>query len=224
MFHVVTIVLAMLAVSLPSYTARATETLTMDAAVSAALAANPTYPAAAYASDAARARPPQAATPPDPQFMVQFSQVPINTIDVNQGMTTYMVQQEIPFPSKLVYGYKAEKRAADAMLSRQDMTGHELVRQVKLAYLEVWRLQQERKIERRTLAIYRQNKAAAETSYAALKGSIADPVRAAVDLGDIQARLTIIDESRIDAIARLSALMDKPPWTRITVRINGHSR
>jgi outer membrane protein TolC len=190
--------------------ATAGDVLTMDAAVTTALAGNPELAAAGYASDAAFARPSQAATPPDPQFMVQFGQVPIDTIDVSQGTITYMVQQQIPFPSKLVYGYKAEKRAAEAAQFAQAGTSQELVRQVKVAYLNLWRLQEEESIQRQTFAIYQQSKGSAEASYAALESSISDPVRASVDLGDVEAELTILEQRRVEAAARLSALMNEP--------------
>lgn len=183
------------------------EQLTMDVAINAALSANPDISAAGYAADAAGARAPQAATPPDPMFMLDVYQVPIDTIDIKDGMIEYMVEQQIPFPSKLVFGYKAEKRAAEAALKGKTAAEQEVVREVKRAYLELWRLQEEARIEHETLAIYRQNKGSSEEAYATLKGSVADPVRASVELGEVEAKLAGIDEERLDAIANLSKLM-----------------
>lgn len=193
------------------------EILTLDAAIEQALSQNPSIAAAYYASQAAYARSPQAATPPDPQFMLQFTQVPINTIDVNQGAKEYMVEQTIPFPSKLVYGYKAEKRRAEALTFHETMTAQEVVRQIKQAYVTVWRLQEEENIDRRTLSIYSQNKGSAETAYATLEGPVADPVRASVNLGEIEAKLALVEQERIEAIAGLSSLMVVPldPFTKV---------
>lgn len=208
----------LLAIAFMPSAALAGDVLTMDEVIETAMANNPELAAATSATEAAFARPAQAATPPDPNFMVQFSQVPIDTIDVGQGMITYMVQQQIPFPSKLVYGYKAEKRAAEAVRSTRTSTAQELVRQVKLVYLNIWRLQEEDAIERQTLGIYRHNKGVAEAAYASLESSVSDPVRAAVDLGDVEARLTFIEQEKLDAVARLSALIDEPldPGTRVS--------
>ena len=183
------------------------KTITLDDVLSLATKNNPALQAALHEANAAHARPPQAATPPDPNFMVQFGQVPINTIDVSQGTTTYMVQQEIPFPSKLVYGYKAEKRTAFAKDSQHLAVSQEVVRRVKLAYLDIYLLQEESRIEHATLAAYRANKSAAETAYASDKGDLADPVRASVDMGDIEAHLATIEQQRLAAIATLSALI-----------------
>ena len=47
-------------------------TLTMDDVLSLAARNNPALQAATHEANAAHARPPQAATPPDPNFMVQF--------------------------------------------------------------------------------------------------------------------------------------------------------
>lgn len=185
-------------------------TLTMDQAISAAIESNPTLSAATHAENAARARPPQAATPPDPNFMVQFGQVPIDTIDVGKGTITYMVQQMIPFPAKLVYGYRAEKRAAEAAMSHREMTEHELKRLVKLAYLEVYRLQEEARFERQALSALRTNKRSAEQAYAAEEGTLADPLLASVNMGDVEGRLAVVEQDRLDALANLSALMAQP--------------
>ncbi len=203
-------VLAMLIIVALPGVAQAQHRLTLDEAIEAALGENPGLDAATSSADAAAARPPQAATPPDPNFMVQFGQVPINTTDVNQGTTTYMVQQEIPFPSKLVYGYKAEKRAAEAARSEEAMSAQEIRRRVTLTFVELWRLEEEERIERRTLVAYRQSKGAAEQAYASLDANVADPVRAAVDLGDVEARLALIEQERLIALANLGALMNRP--------------
>lgn len=208
MKHRIALVLAIAAgplLSLPR--ADAGEPLTMDAAIEAALAANPELAAAGHAHDAARARPPQAATPPDPEFMVDFMGVPTNTADVTQGTVMYMVEQRVPFPAKLVYGSQAERRAAEAALSRKEATAQEIVREVKQTYLDLWRLQEEERIERETLAILRQSKGSSEESYAALKGPLADPVRASVDMGEVEGRLAVIGQDRVAAIAALARLM-----------------
>ncbi|MFH0800345.1 MAG: TolC family protein, partial [Pseudomonadota bacterium] len=160
--------------------------------------------------EAKSARPPQAATPPDPKFMVDFIGVPTGTADVSRGTVQYMVEQEIPFPTKLVYGYRAEKRAAEAALAGHAATAQEIRRQVKRAYLDLWRVAKEEAIDREALSIYRQSKGSSEEAYAAKKGPIADPVRASVELGEIEGRLAVLGQQRIEAAANLSKLMAQP--------------
>ena len=170
-----------IAASLVFLNAAAAETLTLDEAVSAALSANPDAKAALLDAQAAHARPPQAATPSDPTFMVDFIGVPTNTIDVSKGTVQYMVEQQVPFPTKLVYGYKAEKRAAEAADSRSQATTQELVRQVKRAYTELWRLSEEERIESTATSDISRGKGGRD--FATLKAPLADPVRASVELG-----------------------------------------
>lgn len=181
--------------------------LTMPQAMEYAVAKNPSIRAAVKEAQAARARPPQSATPPDPEFMVQFTQVPFDTNDTDAGMVEYMVEQEIPFPVKSYYGYKAKKSEAESLLHRQSLAEQEIIRQVRFAYLDAWRLQEEERINRQTVSVYEQNKASSETAYAALKSPVSDPVRAAVELGEIEAQLGIIEQERTDALARLSSLI-----------------
>lgn len=183
------------------------EILTMDAAVEAALSANPGIAAANAEYEAASARPPQAATPPDPEFMVDFIGVPSNTADVGQGTIQYMVEQKIPFPSKLVLGHRAEKKQAEAAKSWTVVTAREIARQTKYAYIDVWRLGEEERIDRETLSKYLTQKGSAETSYAQAKGNMEDPVRASVELADIEGQLAIVEQDRLIALANLSKLM-----------------
>jgi len=192
-------------------------TVTLDQILENAVKQNPSIAAAYYDTQAALTRPAQAATPPDPEFMIEFKQVPIDTMDVNQGITKYMVQQQIPFPSKLVYGYKAEKHAAESKQSRENLAAQEIVREVKVAYYEAWRLQEEEKINHQTLSIYNQNKGISETDYATLQRPAADPIRASVDLGEIEAQLVILEQERLQAFANLSSIIAEPldPTTKI---------
>lgn len=185
----------------------ASETLTMDGIVKAAIDANPTLAAAEFSADAARARPPQAGTPPDPEFMLEFYQVPIDTMDVKQGTIEYMVEQQVPFPSKLVYGYKAEKREAEAKAHTTSATQNEIISQVKKVYLDIWRLQEEERINRQALNVYSANKARAETAYSALESPISDPVRASVDLGEIEGRLVLLEQEKQEMLAALSSII-----------------
>ncbi|PIR17196.1 MAG: hypothetical protein COV46_05245 [Deltaproteobacteria bacterium CG11_big_fil_rev_8_21_14_0_20_49_13] len=194
------------------------QTLTLDEAINAALSNNPSIIAAGEETNAARARPPQAATPPDPSFMVQATQVPTDTSDINKGMIEYMVQQEIPFPTKLVYGHKEKRHEADAISHQRDSTEQTVVRDVKLAYFEAWGLQEEERINRQTLSIYDLNRSISEAAYASMQGPISDPVRATVDLGEIEARLAMIEQERIEKLAGLSSLISSniEPATKIS--------
>lgn len=186
------------------------EVLTMDAAVAAALSASPEIVAVNAEYDATKARPPQAATPPDPEFMVDFIGVPTDMANVGKGTIQYMVEQKIPFPSKLVLGHKAEKKQAEAMRSGAMVTAQEIKRQTEHAYIDLWRLGEEERINREALSAYVMGKNSAETAYASAKGGIEDPVRASVELGDVEGQLALVDQDRLVALAKLSKFMAKP--------------
>lgn len=186
------------------------EILTMDVAVEAALSANPEIAAVNAEYEAAKARPPQAATPPDPEFMVDFIGAPMNTADVGKGTIQYMVEQKIPFPSKLVLGHKAEKKQADAMRSGAMVTAQEIKRQTEHAYIDLWRFGEEERINKEALSAYLMGKGSAETAYASAKGGMEDPVRASVELGDIEGQLAMVEQDRLVALANLSKFMAKP--------------
>lgn len=183
------------------------ELLTIDDALKAVLSANPGIEAAEFEYEAAKSRPAQAATLPDPEFMVDFMSVPTNTADVSRGTVQYMVEQKIPFPSKLALSYKAEKKQALAIKSGAAAASQEIIRQTKYAYIDVWRLGEEERINRETLSMYSIGKGSAEAAYAEAKGNMADPVLASVELGDIEGQLAIAHQDRLVAIATLSRFM-----------------
>lgn len=178
--------------------------LTLDQAIEKALEKNPTIAAAHYETEAADARPMQAASLSDPEFKFQMKEVPIDSIDIDQGMKEYMVEQKIPFPTKLVYGYKAEKNRANALKYKESAAAQEVLRQIKHAYTNVWSLQEKERINKQTLSIYRRNKNISETAYATLKRGMEDVVRASVDIGEIEGELSLIEQERIQSLADLS--------------------
>lgn len=186
------------------------EVLTMDAAVAAALAASPVVAAAGAEYDAARNRPPQVATPPDPEFMVDFIGVPVDTADVREGVVQYMVEQKVPFPSKLVLSHRAEKKRADAIRYGAIATTQEIVRRTKHAYIDLWRLSEEERINREAISTYLVAKGSAETAYASARGGMEDPVRASVELSDIEGQLAIVEQDKLVALAELSKFMARP--------------
>lgn len=203
------IVTCALAFSNPTFAEEGT-TLTMDSAIRDALESNPEIVAAIREFEAKRSRAPQAATPPDPKFMLGFTEVPVTTLDTAQGMREYIVEQEIPFPPKLIFGHKAEIREAEAALTRHIATAQEIRRQVKHAYLDLFKIAEEAKIHREALSLYRTSKGSSEEAYATLKGTAADPVRASVELGGIEARLAALEGERLEAIATISRLVAHP--------------
>ncbi|MDO8644227.1 MAG: TolC family protein, partial [bacterium] len=192
----------------PSY---GTDAFTLDRAIESALANNPAYQGALFDEKAAGFRPSQAASLPDPLFMMETTGVPMDSIDVRQGNPIdYMVEQQIPFPSKLIYGYKAEAFEAKAQSSRKDATRDELVRQVTNTYVQLWVINKEKEISANTLQIYGEGKKSAERGYASAKGSVSDPVRASVDMGELEGRIALLEQEELKALARLSALMGNP--------------
>lgn len=182
--------------------------VSIDDVIEKALVNNPSIAAARHEYEAAAARPSQAATPPDPEFMFQLTQIPFGTRGLDQGMKEYMIEQKIPFPSKLVYGYKAEKGMAMAAQSMQEASVLEIVRQAKRAYYEAWRLQEEERINRATLSMYSRGKASSETAYASGKADADDPVRASVEMGEIEARLAVAEQEKQNAVSMLGSLVD----------------
>lgn len=198
------VTLLLIFISIPAFSS---ESISLEEAIQSAVAGNPTIQGSVFEEKAAKARPSQAASLPDPTFMFEAAGVPIDSFDVGDGdFLEYMIEQQIPFPAKLRYGYKAEKHESKAKESKRFGTTNEIVRATTRAYADLWRAEREKEINQRTLRMYSAEKSSAETGYASSTRPVADPVRASVDMGEIEGRMAVLEQERLSAVAELSAL------------------
>lgn len=197
------------------------EVLTLDEAVAEVLAANQDVQAAQYRTTAAKARVPQAKSLEDPMVGVEFYDVPIDTLDVTQGMEiNYMIEQKIPFPGKRHVRGKAAHHEADAV--RENSRGRiaDVLLDLKRTYYDLYRLDRSLEALKENERLMRQFLGTAETWYATGKASADTPLKAQVELSNTQNKQILLQQERITHEAHLKALLNRPSHGEIRLPKN----
>ena len=184
------------------------EVLTLDDAVQRALANNPSVRAAHEEALAAKARIPQAITPENPTVGIEFEKTPINTLNIENAMSTnYQVRQTIPFPTKLISKGAAAKNEARAAKNNASQTEIFIISEVKKAYFDLLLIDKKMKIEREIQKIFNIYKGVAETKYATGVTLFDDPIKAGLESADIENNLNELLQERTGLAANLGYLL-----------------
>lgn len=183
------------------------ETLTLEKAVSLALANNPGLQARGAEAKAAKERIVQAYTPENPSVGVKFERTPFNTPNVRNAMSTnYMVSQNIPFPGKLISAGKAAKNEWKALTNIQKQTALDVAAEVKKTFYNIIFIEKEVELEKQNKNLFSRYKAIAETKYATGKTTFDDPIKASISESDYEIKLAELTAERSALIANLGYL------------------
>lgn len=184
--------------------------LTLDEAIAEVLSSNPDVRAAGYRSEAAKARIPQAKALEDPEVGVMFEEVPINTADVNRGeMINYRIEQKIPFPGKRHVRGKAASFDAGVVSETSRARIRDVLLDLKKTYYDLYRLDRSIAVNRENRQLMRQFLGSAKTWYATGQAPASTPLRAQVELSNLENQQILLEQERITHQAHLQALLNR---------------
>ena len=182
--------------------------------VGEALAANPGVQAALRRVEAQRRRVPQAKSLPDPVLTVGWMGDPKPFGVQRQDPSSYRslgVEQEIPFPGKLkLRGQMADREAEAAWWEYEDMR-RRVVAEVKAAYYDYFYYDKAIAITLKNKDLLDKLARIAEVRYQVGKGIQQDVLKAQVELSRLRQRLTVLEQQKETARARLNTLLDRAP-------------
>jgi outer membrane protein TolC len=176
--------------------------------LAAAERANPGVRAAYHRWQAALARAPQARGLPDPQLNYAYFPREVET-RVGPQEHRLGLSQTIPWPGKLVLGGQAAEAAARAERHRYRKARLALAREVKHAYYEYWYLARAVEVSEENLGLARRLEGVARARYRAAAAGHPDVIRAQVEVGRLEDRLTSLRALRGPVAAGLNALLDR---------------
>lgn len=186
--------------------------LTLQAALTEAVARNPELVALRRQFDVAAARVPQDRFLPAPTFEAQIWQWPIDTLSPkNANMYMFTFGQDIPG-----FGKRRLREAVagtDAKLAEADIAVHarQVIDQVKQAYAELFLVRREIEVHHASVDLLRQLADVAQAKYAAGGLSQQDVLKAVLELSRIHDHLIGLEERAGLAEARLNTVLDRPP-------------
>lgn len=199
--------------------------LTLDAALTEALAQNPELIALRRQFEAVRERPAQERFLAAPTFEAQIWQWPINTLNPsNTNMYMFMVGQDIPGPGKrrlreAVVQKDVELAGTDIAVRARDVVDH-----IKRAYAELFLARKAIEVHHASVDLLRQLADVAQAKYTTGRISQQDVLKAVVELSRVHDRLITLDQQAQLAEAQLNTLLDRPAGAAIGPLANPHER
>lgn len=188
--------------------------LRLDEVVREVLQNNPAIQSALHNSQAERRRVPQAGSLPDPKVSVNWMgnitpfSVQTNDPSSYRGVTA---MQELPFPGKRGLKGKIATKEADAAQADYETVHRRLIAEVKTIYYDYWYYDKALQITLQNKDLVQKLSQIAEARYRVGKGIQQDVLKSQVEISLLLQKLTILQQQRATAAARLNALLGRPP-------------
>lgn len=199
--------------------------LTLDAALTEALAQNPELIALRRQFEAVRERPAQERFLAAPTFEAQIWQWPINTLNPsNTNMYMFMVGQDIPGPGKRRLREAVVQKDVELAGTDIAVRARDVVDRIKRAYAELFLARKAIEVHHASVDLLRQLADVAQAKYTTGRISQQDVLKAVVELSRIHDRLITLDQQAQLAEAQLNALLDRPAGAAIGPLANPHER
>lgn len=189
--------------------------ITLEELLAEARANNPALQAARRRHVAAQAVPSQARSLPDPMVTGGLRNVGVDRLTTVgkevRSDAILSVQQAIPFPKKLSLRGEVAEREADRIGSLSDVVERRLVRQVSVAYHDLFFIHKSIEIIDKDKDLRERFARTAEARYSVGKGIQQDLFRAQVAVSRLLDRLSVLRQQERSARARLNMLLNRPP-------------
>ena len=199
--------------------------LTLDTALTEALARNPELIALRRQFEAVSQRPAQERFLAAPTFEAQIWQWPINTLNpTNTTMYMFMVGQDIPGPGKRRLREAVAQK--DVELAETDIAirARDVVDRVKRAYAELFVARKAIEVHHASVDLLRQLADVAQVKYTTGRISQQDVLKAVLELSRVHDHLITLDQQAQLAEAHLNTLLDRPPGAAVGRLAEPHER
>ncbi|MBW8886425.1 MAG: TolC family protein [Fibrobacteres bacterium] len=184
----------------------------LPALVSEAMRNNPSIQAAEYQVKALRSAPDHAWSWEAPQVGVEFFQTPVKSFPnpiKNQQEIDYSVQQAFPFPGKIATRIRAEDRRVDMGSAELEALKHQVARDVKTDYYELYLLDRRMEINSESQALMRRLIEIARRQYEVGMGRQADILKAQTELTSLRTDSIGLEQMRRATAGMLNALLNR---------------
>jgi outer membrane protein TolC len=175
---------------------------------------NPEIQAARLATQAKRARVPQAGAWPDPKLSVSYAGNVVPPFTVMPGDPSsarqVMAEQEIPYPGKTRLRTEIASRDADAEALAFEAVWRRIVAEVKQAYFDLWFTDRSVSTLHKDRELLEKFEKIAEIRYSVGKAAQQDVLKAQVELTRLIERQTVLEQARQTFQAQLNGLRNFP--------------
>jgi outer membrane protein, heavy metal efflux system len=190
------------------------ETLTLEAVVREALEKNPAVQSALHTIAAQRRKVPQQRSYPDPMVAVGWAGN-IAPFSVQEGDPSsnrnLSVTQQIPYPGKLKLRAAMASKEADALQADYDAVVRRVTADVKAAYFDYFYYDKAIQITQKNKSLLEKLSKISESRYQVGKGMQQDVLRSQVEISLLLQKMTMLEQQRATAQAKLNNLLVRPP-------------
>lgn len=199
--------------------------LTLEAALTEALASNPELIALRRQFEAARERPAQERFLAAPTLEAQIWQWPVNTLNpTNTNMYMFMVGQDIPGPGKRQLREVVVQKEVQLAETDIAVRARDVVDRVKRAYADLFLARKAIEVHHASVDLLRQLADVAQAKYTTGRISQQDVLKAVVELSRLHDHLITLDAQAQLAEAQLNTLLDRPAGAAIGPLGDPHER
>jgi len=184
-------------------------TLRLDELIRETRSANPDVAASRLAAEAMATRREQVTALPDPMVMLNVQPFPVYTARGTQA-AQLRVEQPIPFPGKLgLMGEMADLSAEMATYATETLVDN-LTLQVKLAFFELYRLQQHERLIHEFMSTLQDYESVAVTQYEVGRGMQQAILKAQLERNTLSKQLLDLSWQRKSQLQSLAKFVDRP--------------
>jgi outer membrane protein TolC len=182
---------------------------------------NPKAAAARSLADAYGARVPASGLLPDPEVQLGFMNYELPGLRPMDplGMVQLQVMQMLPLGGKLPLAGRIATHQAAAQRERAADVAWELRTRAAMAFYELFAAEQGIEIATGTRRLVQDVARIAQSMYEVGEGNQADVLRAQVEVARMTEEIARMDAMRSAAVAKLNALMDRPPESTVDTTV-----
>ena len=192
----------------------AQQLLLLDDVVREALEKNPEAQSALHAVSALEHRVPQVKSLPDPMVSVGWAGN-LAPFSVMQGDSSsyrgLTVSEQIPYPGKLKLRGQIASKEAEAAETDYEAVRRRVTAEVKVAYYDYYYFDRAIQTTQRNKDLLEKLSKIAEARYRVGKAMQADVLRSQIEISLLIEKLTVLEQQRDTAQARLNVFMVRPP-------------
>ena len=189
-------------------------TLSLDEVIAEGLRRNPGVQSALHAVEAQRHKVPQAKSLSDPQVSAGWAGN-IAPFSLQEGdPSSYRgvgVSQQIPYPGKLKLRGQIASKDVDAAQWEYEAVRRRVVMDLKSAYYDYFFYDKALEVSRKDKELLQTLSSISEARYRVAKGMQQDVLRSQVEISLLLQKITVLEQQRSTAQARLNTLLARAP-------------
>jgi len=217
-------VLAML-LAVPGFAAQQPdlETLSLQQAIELALQQNSSLAVARARAEAVKQSVPQAGALADPRLSIGLANLPGGSLSLDKDPMSQLqigFSQALPFPGTRALHEEAAQFRADAAVLGSDELRLQLLRDVKLAWWQVFYIDHATQAVESNRVLLQQLIETAQTLYSVGRGQQQDVLLAQLELARLEDEALRLRQLRIESVIGLNSLFNRPVSTVVVLPID----